>query len=370
MFSGVWSRSLALMLLALSGLVMAGTASAAASPGPTPSASAHVAKPVPVRPPSSPGAGIGTAIPAKPHPAGAVHPLAAWSVTLTASSTYLWPTTYSTLTAAANQDVDPTLYYLRIYDETARAYVITCAHGTTCTIPVTQPTPTHHSYTAFVALNSASYPPDGAQARSSEVGVDWRGVGLTLSADRTTTRLGTVSQLAATTSADIGPSPFWIEIYDATTGTRLASEPDGTQAFALVVQHLATTHKFVAYLSSNSTTYPPPGIQETSPITFVTWSNLGWTVSLSAAPGTFGSEPVTATTNADVGPTPYDIEIFDEAGNRLAACGSGSSCSVNFTPSYDGSNLVAFVSPYSATFPPDGVIASSNTVTTTLRIIP
>jgi hypothetical protein len=365
-----WRARLALTVLAVPGMIMAVTVSAAASPASAPPTAARSAKPVPTRPPSSPGAGIGAAIPAKPHRSGGARPLTAWTVTLTASPNLLWPTQYSTLTATASMNVGPTPYYLRIYDETAHAYVVTCGTGTTCSASVTQPTPATHYYIAVVSDASAAYPPGGDQAASSDVGVVWHGVYLSLSASPTTLPAGGASTLTATTSSDIGPSPFWTEIYDATTQTRLAVCGFGTSCSATVSQSAATTHEYIAYLSSNSAAYPPTGIQETSPLSFVTWSNLGWRVSLSAPSATFGNETVTATANGNVGPTPYYIEIFDETGTRLAECGSGSACSVTFPPSYSGSNLAAFISGYSTTLPPAGIVASSNIVTSYLRIIP
>jgi hypothetical protein len=370
---GWWGR-LALALLALPVMIVAGTISAAASPGPTAPtapAGAHIGKPVPVRPPSSPGAGLGAAIPAKPHHAREVAPLTAWSVSLAASPNWLWPTQYSTLTATANMDVGPTPYYLRIYDETAGAYVVTCATGTTCTVPVTQPTPTTHYYIAVVSYASSGYPPSGEQAASGTAGVVWQGVYLSLSASPTTVPVGTGATLTATTSADIGPSPFWTEIYDVTTGTRVAVCGYGTSCSTTVSQGAATTHEYIAYLSNYAAAFPPPGIQETSRVSFITWSGLGWRVSLSAPSATYGSETVTAYANGNVGPTPYYIEIFNEStGTRLAECGWGSACSVTFTPSYSGSNLVAFISGYAAAFPPAGIVASSNVDTSYLRIIP
>jgi hypothetical protein len=373
---------LALTVLAVPGMIMAGTAYAAASPSAAPSAGSAAsvasvartaaggtAKPVPTRPPSSPGAGIGAAIPAKPHRSGQVRPLTAWTVTLTASPSLLWPTQYSTLTATANMDVGPTPYYLRIYDATAHAYVITCGTGTSCATSVTQPTPATHYYIAVVSDASASYPPGSEQAVSSYAGVTWHGVSLSLSASPTTLPVGSTATLTATTSSDIGPSPFWTEIFDATTHVRVAVCGWGTSCSTSVSQGAATTHQYIAFLSSNSAAYPPGSIQETSSSSFVTWSNLGWRVSLSAPAVTFGSETVTATANGNVGPTPYYIEIFDETGIRLTACASGSSCSVTFTPSYAGSNLVAFISGYSTALPPAGIVASSNVVTSYRRFI-
>jgi hypothetical protein len=357
--------------LALPGLLVASAATAAASPvARVAPAATQSGKPVPVRPPSSRGAGIGASIPAKPHGLRGNSLPSTWTVSLTASPNLLWPTQYSTLTATASADVGPTPYYLRIYDQTAGAYVVTCATGTTCSTSVTQPTPTTHYYVAVVSYASTGYPPSGEQAVSGEAGVVWHGVSLTLAASQATVPVGAASTLTATTSQDIGPSPFWTEIFDVTTGTRIAVCGYGTVCSATVSQAAATTHSYIAYLSADSTAYPPPGIQETSLLSFVTWSNLGWRVSLSAPAGTFGSETVTATANGDVGPTPYYIEIFNETGTRLAACGSGSTCSVTFTPSYAGSNLVAFISGASTVLPPSSIVASSNVVTSYLRIIP
>jgi hypothetical protein len=380
--------ALALAALAVPGLLVASAAAAAASPMITATTAAtqvatvtqtvthavtqavtQTGKPVPVRPPSSPGAGNGAAIPAKPHGLRTEGPLTAWTVSLTASSNDLWPTQYSTLTATTNMNVGPTPYYLRIYDETAGAYVVTCATGTTCSSSVTQPLPTTHDYVAVVSYASASYPPAGEQAGYGTVGVLWHGANLNLAAGQPTVPVGGVSTLTATTSQDIGPSPFWTEIFDMTTGTRIMDCGYGTTCSVSVSQAVATTHEYVAYLSDLSTAYPPPGTQETSPFSFITWSNLGWSVSLSAPLYTYGSETLTATVNGNVGPTPYYIEIYNENGTRLTACGSGSTCSVAFTPGYAGSHLVAFVSPYGTALPPAGAVASSNVVASYLQVI-
>src|ERR1039457_4936648 len=176
---------LALAAFAVPGLLAAGAMSAAASSAPAPAAAnqaaatgptttgaaTHAGKRGPTRPATiSPGAGLGAAIPAKPHRAAGARSLAAWTVSLTDSINWLWPTQYSTLTATTNVNVGPTPYYLRIYDETANAYVVTCATGTTCAVPVTQQTPATHYYVAVVSDPSASYPPGSVQATSVAVG--------------------------------------------------------------------------------------------------------------------------------------------------------------------------------------------------------
>jgi hypothetical protein len=375
---------LALAAFAVPGLLAAGAMSAAASSAPTSAANqaaairptttgaaTHAGKRLPTRPATiSPGAGLGAAIPAKLHRAAVTRRLAAWTVSLTDSANWLWPTQYSTLTATTNMDVGPTPYYLRIYDETANAYVVTCATGTTCAVPVTQQTPATHYYVAVVSDASASYPPGSAQATSGAVGVVWQGVNLSLSASPTTVPIGAATTLTATTSTNIGPSPFWTEIYDATTQIRVGVCGSGTSCSATVSETAATTHEFVAYLSYFSTAYPPSGIQKTSLINFVTWSNTGWRVSLSAPSASYGNVTATATANGNVGPTPYYIDIFNAStGALVAACGVGTTCSTTFSPGYSGTSLVAFIGYDSPAFPPAGTVAASNVTTSYLRII-
>ena len=57
----------------------------------------------------------------------------------------------------------------------------------------------------------------------------------------------------------------------------------------------------------------------------------GFTISLAAStsyPYAGGTVTLTATANADVGPTPYYITIYSETtGAELAICGSGTTCS-------------------------------------------
>jgi hypothetical protein len=374
--AGLAMAGLAMAALALPGLLITTAATASASPASTltarttAGATTHTAKPAPARPSTSPGAATGTAIPAKPQGRHENRPLTPWTVTLTATPNLLWPTQYTTLTATASTNVGPTPYYLRIYDLTAGTYIVTCATGTTCTTPVTQPAPTTHLYEAVISYSSASYPPAGQQAASGETGVSWQGTDLTLAASPATVAVGATSTLTATTSQNIGPSPFWTEIFDTTTGTMIAACGYGTTCTATITQPAATTHAYIAYLSANSTAYPPASIQETSTLSFITWSNLGWQVSLSAPASTYGSETVTATASGNVLPTPYYIEIFNQNGTRLAESGSGTTCTATFTPTTAGSNLVAFISSYSTTFPPPGIVATSNEITSYLRIIP
>jgi hypothetical protein len=297
--------------------------------------------------------------------------LSSWSVTLTASSTQLWPTQYSTLTATANGDVGPTPYYIRLYDVYHSTYLATCGFGTTCTFPVTQTIPVWGQYIAVIGGGAGTYPPDNMVAQSWQVNVDWRtfvdNLHLRLSADPTTTTPGSSITLTATTSEDIGPSPQWVEIFDSTAQQFLIACGTGTSCSTTVSQAAATTHLFAAYFSAHDTHYTPTGTQQTAGFQYLTWSGSGWRVWLSATGVVNNTQTITATASGDVGPTPYWIEIFSLPTDHLiAACGSGSTCTVPITPSYNTDDVQAFVTTYTPnSFPfPQNVSpqASSNLV--------
>lgn len=286
----------------------------------------------------------------------------AYTASLSASSTNLWPTQYSTLTASTNQNVGPTPYYLSIYDATAGTYIKICGTGTTCAISVTQSTATTHTYRAYVSTYPYVNPPANQQAVSGNVTVTWRGVSVSLTASPTTNYLNGTATLTASASADVGPSPFYIQIFDATTGTRLNYCGFGTTCTATTSQAVATTHKFLAYVSSYGTVHPPTNIQATSAARYVTWSNTGYRVSL-ASTGSGSSRTLTATSNINVGPTAYYIEIFNlRTGARIAVCGTGTTCSTSVSLAFGQTEFAAFVSSASTTLPPLNTQASSNVV--------
>jgi hypothetical protein len=97
----------------------------------------------------------------------------------------------------------------------------------------------------------------------------------------------------------------------------------------------------------------------------------GFTVSLAASssyPYVGQSVTLTATTNADVGPTPYYITIYDETtGAELAFCGAGSTCSATVEQATPGSQ--AFEAFVGDDVPGNGhpgfVLVSSNQVPVT-----
>jgi hypothetical protein len=176
----------------------------------------------------------------------------------------------------------------------------------------------------------------------------------------TTLSVGGTTTLTATSSTDVGPSPFFIEIYDANTGTALAECGFGTTCSVTVSQSSAMTRTYWAYISTLSTAFPPAGVQYQSlESVFVTWSDSGYQLSLSGPSLAAGPQTYTATANVNVGPTIYFIDIYNETtGTRIARCGTGSTCSVLFTPTIQGtgSRLIAFIESGDVS----GIQASSN----------
>jgi hypothetical protein len=325
-------------------------------------------KPLPAPPADAYRPGNGPRVVAKPKKAATMRAgsaLAPWSVSLTATASTPWPLQYSTLTATTNQDLGPTSYYVSIYENDAGAPVAVCGVGKTCSVSLTKNTPTHMPYGAIVTNGYPGvYPPSGevAWARQS---VHWRGTTVNLTASATTTPVNGSVTLTATTSDDISSSPFWTEIYDATTGARLNFCGGGRVCTASTGQSAATTHRFVAVEGRMGDTLPPPNAQESSPPAWVTWTAPNWTVSLA----TTSSQGVIATASADVGPSPYYIEIFAESdrsdgtvagSERIASCASGTTCTVPYPPA--GAWLVAYVASISTALPPANTQASSTVI--------
>jgi hypothetical protein len=289
-----------------------------------------------------------------------------WTVSISANPHLLWGTQSSTVTATANMDVGPTPYYLGIYNINSGTFVKECATGTTCSAVVSEPGPNYQSYQAVVGLFHTLPFSSGALASAGGAsgGVEWQDVGpVRLNTSNGSTQvLGGSTTLIASTVLNVGPTPFYIQIYDATTGTRLATCGFGTSCSALVSQSVATTHRYIAYVSSLSTAFPPPFIQDTSDSVFVTWASSGWRISLNASDLARNVIAI-ANTNMNVGPSPYYIEIFNTSGTLLRECAAGTSCTASFFLPSGQEDLVAFVSTLGASLPPPNTQASSNVVT-------
>ncbi|MFI0899047.1 hypothetical protein [Streptomyces sp. NPDC020983] len=176
------------------------------------------------------------------------------------------------------------------------------------------------------------------------------------------------STLSAYSSFDVGPTLYYIQIWDLTTNTRVASCGWGQTCSVSVTQgSTPNTHRYVGTVAQAATAYPPTGIQATSKATFVTWqSHLAPYYSFTSVTGLSYSFPpydsaFTVKTNVDVSSTPYYIEIFDVTkGTLVAACGTGTQCTgtVSHADSFD--DHVAFISQYGSALLPPGIQAVSS----------
>jgi hypothetical protein len=272
-----------------------------------------------------------------------------------------------TATASGNIGADR----LNIVDLTLNAQLITCAAGQNpCTGPAASIANAAPGANVFEALLRA---PGGQVVATWDISVVWQVFPVTLQAQPTALPVGQAATLTATTTRSVTHSPWWIEIFDLTSDTLVCQTGGGSMCQGSVTENAATTHQFAAFIANKTSTVQSLDVQSNSAISFVTWSNDGWRVSLATtAPGvtTNTSEAVTATTNIDVGTsaTLYTL-IFDERTNQLLKdCPSGTVCQVNFSPSFAGDNLVAFVAlgGANATYVPAGIEASSNVVYTQL----
>lgn len=361
-------------------MALAGPATASPQPGHAPAtAASHAAKPAPV-PPTHHSAPVVTPKPRSTAPTAA-QPMTAYSVAIRASNYTPWGGQTSTITATSNVDVGPTPYYIVIDEQYTGAVLAVCGTGTTCSADVSYSTPQLHQYFALiVSYNIATGQTSNEQAQDPQpsfnggMPINWHGADLTLSAGYTTLPLNGVTTLTATASQDVGPSPFYIEIFDATTGTEVGSPcGSGTTCSGTVTQTAAGAHRFVAYLSQYGNAYPAADVQNTSLPSWVTWSPGGLQLTLSAPATATRSSTATATANVDLTNTPYSIEIFDdEAGILLGSCKSGTTCTVSYQPQHYGlTTLVAFVSDQDPAFPPANTQASSNLASTNIsQLIP
>ena len=106
------------------------------------------------------------------------------------------------------------------------------------------------------------------------------GYGATISASATTPAVGASVVLTATSNQDVGPTPYGMSIFDATTGTELVHISSGTTASASVSQSAAATHRYVAEICNSG----GANAQAVSTPVVVTWGG-------SAAPAVTGVSP-------------------------------------------------------------------------------
>jgi hypothetical protein len=328
---------------------------------------AQSAKPAPA--PSTSPTAAPHIVPKPAHSGGTVTPLTAYTVQIN-EPIRAWAGTSATLVATTNLDVTTSPYWIDILD--GDTLIAHCGGGTSCSATVSSATPKSVYYVARVERAdrtdiqaSAPCPAPGGGFCGSP-SVTWFDATVQLSADQPTVGVGGTVNLTATTSDNVGPSPYWIQIYDDNTGTVLAQCPSGTTCPATVSALAAGTHRYRAYVSANTTANPPTNIHGTSLPAFVTASNNGYRVTLNwGFNGTYWYN-LTANVNQDVTQKQYWLEIFNtKTGKLVTQCQSANTCSYAFVDSSSRSDpydFTAFLSPYSASFPPPGAQANTNNV--------
>jgi hypothetical protein len=330
-----------------------------------------------------------------------------------------------TITVTVNQNVEPP-YYIRIYEN--NTVIKTCYSGTICSVTVTKNTPGTYNYYAKVET------PDGVHAVTNLVIIwgggtiatttvttttlpsQWR---INISANPTSLSTGETSVITATANQDVGPTQYWIIIYEGSQ--RVKSCSSGTTCIYSATKYSPGTSNYYAKIekyegtdvqaTSNTvsvtwsggvittTTIPPcpyscldsayqcnsiggtcvsgyycsygcccrPGTTTTTTrTTTVTTTTLPsqWRINISANPtslSTGETSVITATANQDVGPTQYWIIIY-EGSQRVKSCSSGTTCIYSATKYSPGtSNYYAKIEKYEGT----DVQATSNTVSVT-----
>lgn len=362
-------RSLCTALLGAAAIVLLSCGPAIAVAQPTAPVTGHVhdSPAVPVKPlVVAPGgavnpAGRGRVVPKRASMFdGQVLPQdVTWAVTLAANYTNLAPMQYTQLVATASRSVDYSPYFVSIYDTTASVLVAACGNGTTCTASVTSAIGASHDYAAVVSPKpdpTVTGMPSGIRAASSPVTVNWTTFSVSLAVNPTTVELGSATTVTATSNVDVGTSPFYTEIYDVTSDSLVAVCATGATCAGTRTSATATTDAYVAYVAPYSPLSLPSAPQALSAAGYVTWSDAGFTISLTTAVGS-----ATATVVTPASPGPYVVEIFDETagGPPIQVCGSATTCTA--TTSTSGDQLVAFVTSTvdSAPPPPISPVASS-----------
>ena len=224
--------------------------------------------------------------------------------------------------------------------------------------------------TVLAGAASAQVAPPSPSPKPPSLAPDQRLViTTTAAANPTTVSPGVSSIVTVRASRDVGPTPYFIRIFDTTSSSLIQTCAFGTTCSVSVRQLQPTTHVFLGRITTSNFRDVLAGGDSNR--AYVTW-NAVWRLSLTAnpAPLTLGSTTLTAATNRDVGPTPFFTFIFREdgpdhgAGTLLNRCAFGTTCvATDFPGVSPGTDYVAFVAPFSVSPPPlASIVASSNVV--------
>jgi hypothetical protein len=148
---------------------------------------------------------------------------------------------------------------------------------------------------------------------------------------------GGLAHVVATANQDVGPTPYWIEIYDNSTGLFLHRCGFGSTCAFDAFSTSPSFRNFVAYISSYGTSFPPPNVQATSSVATAIWGNGGISLSVTATPN-----PVTfprgvrfsATSNKALEGSSLSILLWEDPDEEsVNSCNATTSCSGFYAPS-------------------------------------
>jgi hypothetical protein len=296
-----------------------------------------------------------------------------YSVTMTANNHSLWASQSTILRATSNRSLSPAgTIAIRIYDLTTGTLISACQNGTLCVVYVSQANAGTHTYEAFISKPTSGVPTGtDATVHSANVGITWKTVGIDISSYYHTLGLGLLTTITATATQDVGPTPFFIDIFDASTGSLISQCGSGATCLGFISETQAPyTRQFVALIITlNGSNYVPSGTQVISHPEYVTWANQGIGVTLTSdATTVYGSTNVTATVQGipDVSWFGANLSIYDEAGFRLWVCpSSGATCTISYSPTIGTHYLVAFLGQSDPHLPPANTLANSRTLAIT-----
>jgi hypothetical protein len=85
------------------------------------------------------------------------------------------------------------------------------------------------------------------------------GFAVSLAASTTDPYVGASATLTATANTDVGPTPYYISIYDETTGAELAVCGSGSTCSATVTESTTGSHQFEAFIGDDRPGNGAPG---------------------------------------------------------------------------------------------------------------
>ncbi|OLB91275.1 MAG: hypothetical protein AUI15_23080 [Actinobacteria bacterium 13_2_20CM_2_66_6] len=290
-------------------------ASSDAKPVPTTPASCSEALPAPAVPggsgadpapqvaPSVPVASLGSRVPSH--------------LSLTATADTVRAGKPAVLAATSSTSVTGTALAIEIFDQTSGTLIAACGQGNQCSVAYNA-TSGVHDFAAYVAPPGASLPDSATSVASNHVDVGWLDSSITSS--NAFLGQGQAVTLTATSSVDVHGTGRWLEIYDLTAGSRITYCTHGTSCTTTVKETTGGVHKIVGYVTGK-----PEAVSD--PI-FVTWLDVRLSAT-SIGPKAGGTVYLTATTNADLGTTPWVVGIYDDKGHLVDhACKTGTTCNV------------------------------------------